>query len=102
MTESLLTRKVKSIYDMEAKSMVNKRERDNLVHRLESNINSRGVRGGQFKFLFEAGKNKLEQVSLNKTSAQLVSAPPSFFKDANYPHILHGVSQDIFLPKPLP
>lgn len=102
MTESVLTRKVKSIYDMEAKSMINKRERDNLVHRLESNINARGVRGGQFKFLFEAGKNKLEQVSLNKTSAQLISAPPSFFKDANYPHLLHRVSQDILLPKPLP
>lgn len=101
-TESLLTRKVKSIYDMEAKSMINKKERDNLVQRLESNINARGVRGGHFKFLFEAGKNKLEQVSLNKTSAQLISAPPAFFKDESYPHLLEGVSQDIVLPKPLP
>lgn len=102
MTESLLTWKVKSVYNMEAKAMINKRERDNLIQRLESNINARGVRGGQFKFLVDATKNKLEQVSLNKTCAQLISAPPSYFKDASYPHILDSVSQNVLLPKPLP
>jgi hypothetical protein len=95
-TESLLTHKVKSIYDMEGKSMINKKECDNLVQRLESNINARGVRGGHFKFLFEAGKNKLEQVSLNKTSAQLISAPPAFFKTLSCPNHCPQVYSRLF------
>ena len=102
MTERLLTQKVKSIYNMEAKSLITKRERDSLVQRLESNINERGVRGGNCQFAFETGKNKLQQVSLNKTRAQLISAPPSFFKEASYQHVLDGVSKAINLPKPLP
>ena len=97
-TETLLTLRVKSIFSLEAESVISKKDRDCALKHLESNINLRGVRSGHFKFYFEASKSKLSQVSLNKSFAQLISAPPSYFLDAKYPHILENVAPKISCP----
>ena len=97
-TETLLTLRVKSIFSLEAESVISKKDRDCALKYLESNINLRGVRSGHFKFYFEAGKNKLSQVSLNKSFAQLISAPPTYFHNAKYPHILENVAPKISCP----
>ena len=98
MTETLLTLRVKSIFNLEAESVISKKDRDCSLKHLENNINVRGVRSGHFKFYFEAGKNKLAQISLNKTCAQLISAPPSYFQNAAYPHIIDNVAPKILCP----
>ena len=98
MTETLLTLRVKSIFNLEAESVISKKDRDCSLKHLENNINVRGVRSGHFKFYFEAGKNKLGQISLNKTCAQLISAPPSYFQNAAYPHVIDNVAPKIMCP----
>ena len=97
-TERLLTLRVNSIFSLEAESVIYKKDRDSALDHFESNINARGVRSGHFKFHFESGKNKLSPVSLNKTCAQLISAPPVYFKNATYPHILDNVAPKISCP----
>ena len=98
MTETLLTLRVKSIFNLEAESVISKKDRDCSLKHLENNINVRGVRSGHFKFYFEAGKNKLAPVSLNKTCAQLISAPPTYFQNSAYLHIIVNVAPKIMRP----
>jgi len=66
--------------------------------KLMSNINIRGVHGGNFQLKFDGPK--LEQVSLNVSHAETISAPPEAFHTA-VPHILGCVAQHEEFPQPL-
>ena len=67
--------------------------------KLLSNINIRGVRGGQFQLKFDGPK--LEPVSLNVSHAETISAPSEAFS-TEFPHILDGVALNEQFPQPLP
>ena len=82
MTETLLTLRVKLIFNLEAESVISKKDRDCSLKHFENNINVRGVRSGHFKFYFEAGKNKLAPILLRKTCAKLISVPPTYFQNS--------------------
>ncbi|KXJ11202.1 hypothetical protein AC249_AIPGENE25438, partial [Exaiptasia diaphana] len=65
---------------------------------LLSNINIRGVRGGNFQVKFDGPK--LEPITLNVTHAETISAPPESF-DSTFPHILDGVALNSEFPEKL-
>ena len=68
------------------------------LSKLMSNINIHGVHGGNYQLKFDGPK--LEQVSLNVSHAETISAPPEAFHTA-VSHILDGVSQHEQFPQPL-
>lgn len=67
------------------------KERKNaaLAH-LTRNINSRDVRGGHFELPIDP-KGQLGDLSLNKSQAYTIMAPPEDFKGKHYNHILDNV-----------
>lgn len=68
------------------------KERKNaaLAH-LTRNINSRDVRGGHFELPIDP-KGQLGDLSLNKSQAYTIMAPPEDFKGKHYDHILDNAS----------
>ena len=93
-TEHLLTLRVMSCLN---EGVVNS-DRSGTLSKLLSNINIRGVRGGNFQLKFDGPK--LEPVSLNVSHAETISAPPEAFH-TEFPHILDGVAQHEQFPQTL-
>ena len=93
-TEHLLTLRVMSCLN---EGVVNN-DRSGTLSKLMSNINIRGVRGGNFQLKFDGPK--LEPVSLNVSHAETISEPPEAFHTA-FPHILDGVAQHEQFPQTL-
>lgn len=67
------------------------KERKNaaLAH-LAENINARDVRGGHFELPIDP-KGQLGDLSLNKSQAYTILAPPEDFQGKQYKHILDNV-----------
>lgn len=72
-TATLLTLSVKSIFSLEAESVIYKKDRDCALKHLESYINLRCVRSGHFKFYFEPGKNKRAPVSSDQMQPECIT-----------------------------
>ena len=94
-TEHLLTLRVMSCLNEGVVS----NDKSATLAKLLSNINIRGVRGGQFQLIFDGPK--LEPVSLNVSHAETISAPPEAFS-TEFPHILDRVALNEQFPQPLP
>ena len=95
-TEHLLTLRIMSCLE---EGTGNNERSNTALSKLLSNINARGVRGGNFQVKFDGAK--LEQITLNVTHAETISASPEAFS-STFAHILDGVSlQDVF-PQKLP
>lgn len=94
-TEHLLTLRIMSCLD-EGKGS---RENNSALIILLSNVNVRGVRGGNFQVKFDGPK--LEPITLNVTHAETISAPPESFK-STFPHILDGVASKSLFPQKSP
>lgn len=84
-TEHLLTLRIMSCLN---EGVVNN-DKNITLTKLISNINMRGVRGGNFEIKFDGPK--LEPISLNVTHAETISAPPEAFI-STFPDILDGVA----------
>lgn len=84
-TEHLLTLRIMSCLN---EGVVNN-DKNSTLTKLMSNINMRGVRGGNFGIKFDGPK--LEPISLNVTHAETISAPPEAFT-STFPDILDGVA----------
>ena len=93
-TEHLLSLRVMSCLN---EGVVNN-ERSGTLTKLLSNINTRGVRGGNFQLKFDGPK--LEPISLNVSHAETISAPPEAFS-STFPHILDSVAENEQFPKTL-
>lgn len=86
-TEHLLTLRIMSCLN---EGVVNN-DKNSTLTKLISNINMRGVRGGNFEIRFDGPK--LEPISLNVTHAETISAPPEAFT-STFPDILDGVADE--------
>lgn len=84
-TEHLLTLRIMSCLNEGVVS----NDKNSTLTKLLSNINMRGVRGGNFGIKFDGPK--LEPISLNVTHAETISAPPEAFT-STFPDILDGVA----------
>lgn len=93
-TEHLLSLRVMSCLN---EGVVNN-EKSGTLTKLLSNINTRGVRGGNFQLKFDGPK--LEPISLNVSHAETISAPPEAFS-STFPHILDGVAENEQFPQTL-
>ena len=93
-TEHLLSLRVMSCLN---EGVVNN-ERSGTLTKLLSNINTRGVRGGNFQLKFDGPK--LEPISLNVSHAETIPAPPEAFS-STFPHILDSVAENEQFPKTL-
>ena len=101
-TEHLIKRRVVSCLELEhlGKSKgEGAAEKEAALKHLLANINARGVRNGKFSITME--NNKLQPITLNVKSAELISAPPSAFT-TKYNHILDNVASHNDFPTPLP
>lgn len=67
-----------------------KERRNSALSHLASNINARDVRGGNFQLPIDQ-KGQLGDLSLNKSQAYTIMAPPEDFQGKDYKHILDNV-----------
>ena len=63
---------------------------EDLIQNLESNINARGIKQGNFKVIFDKS-GKPEPVSLSKDSAMAIAAPVPESQAKKVPHVLKNV-----------
>ena len=97
-TEQLVVQTVLSVLDDEKRKVITPAQKEAKLQHFVENINSRGVRSGQFKIRFEGAT--LEPITLNTTHAETISSPPELL-GSQYCHILDNVVSDRLFPNPL-
>ena len=98
-TEHLVKNTILSVLDEETNKRITAPEKEARLQHFVENINSRGVRSGQFKIKFDG--NKLEPITLNTTHAETISSPPELI-GPEYRHIIDNVISDDLYEQPLP
>jgi len=86
--ENLVMKVVRTCLDLE--SRYGKERKNAALAHLASNINARDVRGGNFQLPLDQ-KGQLGELSLNKSQAYTILAPPEDFQGKHYKHILDNV-----------
>ena len=99
MTEHLVKNTILSVLDEETNKRITAPEKEARLQHFVENINSRGVRSGQFKIKFDG--NKLEPITLNTTHAETISSPPELI-GPEYHHIIDNIISDDLYEQPLP
>ena len=91
--EKLLNLEIDSIFSEGRKMTVNKSalDRAELLQNLETNINLRSVKSGNFGIHTNSQSGRPEPVSLNKDSALAIISPAPQGQEGRYPHVLHNV-----------
>lgn len=102
-TEKLVTLVVEDIFSTANKSaqVSGSTSADDLIRNLEANINTRGVKQGNFRILLDKD-GKPEQISLNKDDALTIISPAPHQKELDYPHVLKNVVPDALMKTELP
>ena len=91
--EKLLNLEIDSIFSEGRKMTVNKSalDRAELLQNLETDINLRSVKGGNFPIHTNSQSGRPEPVSLNKDSVLAIISLAPQGQEGRYPHVLHNV-----------